>query len=374
MKKKVKNLIVGCGLSGVTIANKIATELDEEVLIIDARNHIAGNCYDFRDNNQICIHKYGAHIFHTDNKVVWDYVNQFAEWYPYMHEVIGIIDGTEVPIPFNLNSLYIVFPHSLAGRLEEKLIANFGYNIKVPILKLRESKDTELEFLAEYIYQKVFLGYTLKQWGLTPEEIDPTVTARVPVYISRDNRYFQNKYQAIPVDGYSALVEKMLSHPKIQVALNTNYQEIKETEYERLIYTGAIDEFFNYKYGELPYRSLMFKFVEFKREFYQKRAVVNYPENYDFTRIIEYKHFLHNKSDKTVVSFEYPLNFEFGKNERYYPILVKDNIQLYQKYLQEANKLQNVYFLGRLGDYQYFDMDKTIERALFLYQNLISHY
>lgn len=365
---KIKNLVVGCGLSGATIANKIATELDEEVLIIDTKHHIAGNCYDYIDENQIYIHKYGAHIFHTDNKKIWDYLSQFTEWHPYMHEVIGIIDGIEVPIPFNLNSLYKVFPLLLAHKLEKKLVQKFGYNTKVPILNLRKSEDKDLEFLAEYIYQKVFLGYTIKQWGLQPEEIDPSVTARVPVYVSKDNRYFQNKYQAIPQNGYSELVKGMLSHPKIQISLNTNYQKIKGNHYERLIYTGAIDEFFDYKYGELPYRSLMFKFVEYNQQFYQKKAVINYPENYDFTRIAEYKHFLNNVSEKTVVSFEYPQTFAIGKNERYYPVLLGDNLKLYAQYLAEAEKLKNVYFLGRLGDYKYYDMDKAVERALALFE------
>lgn len=367
---KIKNLVVGCGLSGATIANKIATELEEEVLIIDTKNHIAGNCYDYIDENQICIHKYGAHIFHTDDKKVWDYLSQFTEWHPYMHEVIGIIDGIEVPIPFNLNSLYKVFPEFLAHKMEKKLVQKFGYNTKVPILILRKSEDRDLEFLAEYIYQKVFLGYTIKQWGLQPEEIDPSVTARVPVYVSKDNRYFQNKYQAIPQNGYSELVKEMLSHPKIQISLNTNYKEIKENHYERLIYTGAIDEFFDYKYGELPYRSLMFRFVEYNQQFYQKKAVINYPENYDFTRIAEYKHFLNNVSEKTVISFEYPQKFVVGENERYYPVLLEDNLKLYNQYLAEAKTLKNVYFLGRLGDYKYYDMDKVVERALSLFESL----
>ena len=367
----VKNLIVGAGFSGTTIARKIATELNEEVLVIDARPHIAGNCYDYLDNNSICIHQYGTHIFHTNLKNVWNYVSQFTKWYPYMHQVKGYIDGQEVPIPFNLNSIHQVFPKSMADKLEQKLIDSFGFNVKVPILQLMGTGDKDLEFLANYIYEKVFLHYTLKQWGMKPEDLDPAVTGRVPIYISRDNRYFQDPYQGIPLEGYTKVIEKMLSHPKIQLQLNTKFEDIKDKVlYDRLFYTGPIDEFFNYELGHLPYRSLKFDFVEFDKPYFQSGACINYPNNYDFTRIGEYKYFLDNKSNKTVVSFEYPENFEQGKNERFYPIIKNENQALYKHYLEKANSLKNVYFLGRLGDYKYYDMDKTIARALELFEKI----
>ena len=367
----IKNLIVGCGFSGATLANKIATELNEDVLIIDAKPHIAGNCYDYWDKNGICVHQYGTHIFHTNLKNVWDYLSGFTKWYPYMHQVKGYIDGQEVPIPFNLNSINQIFPKSIAKNLEEKLIARFGFNVKVPILQLRQTGDKDLSFLADYVYEKVFLHYTLKQWNMKPEDLDPAVTGRVPVYISRDNRYFQDTYQGIPLEGYTKIIEKMLNQPKIQVKLNTKFEGIKDkVKFNRLFYTGPIDEFFDYELGELPYRSLKFDFVEFDKPYFQSNSVINYPNNYDFTRIGEYKYFLGKKSDKTVVSFEYPQPFENGKNERYYPIVKDENNELYAKYLEKANALPNVYFLGRLGDYKYYDIDKAVARSLDLFDKI----
>ena len=367
----IKNLIVGCGLSGIVLANRIANELNESVLIIDSKNHIAGTCYDFKDENGITVHQYGPHIFRTNSKEIWDYLSQYTQWRPFMHNVLGIIDGLEVPIPFNLNSLYKAFPPKLAERLEIKLIDEFGYNKKVPILELRNTQDRELNFLAEYIYKKVFLGYTVKQWDATPEQLDASVTGSVPVYISRDDRYFQEKYQAIPKEGYTRMFENMLNHPMIECRLNTPWQSVRETiQYERLFFTGAIDEFFDYRYGELPYRSLDIRFETLETEKYQNAPVVNYPENYDFTRITEYKYFLNEKSDKTVLSYEYPEAFAVGRNERIYPILNKDTQSRYNQYLEEAKKLPHVVFLGRLGAYRYYDMNRTIAGAFETFERL----
>ncbi len=366
---KVKNLIVGCGFSGATLAYKIATELKEEVLIIDSKNHIGGNCYDYWDNN-ICVHQYGTHIFHTNLKEVWDFISKFTNWYPYMHTVKGNIDGQEVPIPFNLNSIHQIFPKSIADTMENKLIGKFGFNIKVPILELRKAGDKDLEYLADYVYEKVFLNYTLKQWGLRPEDMDPAVTGRVPVYISRDNRYFQDTYQGIPLNGYTAIIEKMLDSTLIKTQLNTKYNDIKDKiQYEHLFYTGPIDEFFDYELGELPYRSLKFDFLKFDKPYFQSGSVINYPNNYNFTRIGEYKYFLDTRTDKTIVSYEYPQSYKKGKNERYYPIVKEENINLYNQYLEKAQSLKNTYFLGRLGDYKYYDMDKAIKRALEVFES-----
>lgn len=366
----VKNLVVGAGFSGATIANLIAEELGEEVLVIDKKNHIAGNCYDYRDKNGIMIHQYGSHIFHTKSEKVWKYLKQFTDFNTYMHKVIGILDGIETHIPFNFNTLYDVFPKTLASRLEQKLLDIFEVNSKVPILEFQKQDDDDLKFLANYVYEKIFLHYTTKQWGVSPEEVDGAVTARVPVYLSKDNRYFQDKYQGIPLEGYTKVVEKMLSHKNIKVKLNTDFKDIKEDDFERIFYTGPIDEFFNYKFGQLPYRSVNFKFETYDKEYYQQNACVNYPCNYDFTRIHEYKYYLDDKSDKTVIAKEYSEFFELGKNERYYPIPKAENSQLYEKYLQEAKQKTNVYFLGRLGDYKYYDMDKAILRAMELFEEI----
>lgn len=354
------NLIVGCGISGAAIARLLA-DMGENVVVIDSKEHIAGNIYDYYDDG-ICVHKYGTHIFHTSNKQVWDFVSRFCQWYPYQHKVRGLIDGQIVPIPFNLNTLHTVFPKSIADRIENKLLDKFGLNVKVPILELRKTNDQDLQFLAQYIYDKIFLEYTLKQWGQKPEDIDASVSGRVPVYISRDDRYFQDKYQGIPIGGYTKMIEKMLDHPNITVKLNTPFS--KDMGYDRLFWTGSIDEFFDYQYGELPYRSERFEFIKYPFSKLQDAAVVNYPCNYDWTRIGEYKYFLNDQSDKTIVSYEYPEVFENGKNERFYPITNEANNALYNKYMNLAQNVPNVYFCGRLGDYKYYDMDKAVMRAI----------
>lgn len=358
-----RHLIVGCGITGAVLAERIARELKEEVVIIDKRKTIGGNCYDyFKDN--ICIHKYGAHIFHTDNRDVWNYLGRFTNWHPYMHEVKAIVDGIEIPVPFNLNSLHLVFPKNMANSLENKLIEKFGYGKKISILELKKTNDKELEYLSNYIYNRVFLGYTLKQWETTPEELDPSITARVPIYISKDNRYFQNKYQGIPLNGYTEMIKNILKNKLISIGLNTDFRSFKNKEgFDKIWYTGAIDEYFNYEYGELSYRSLRFDFRTVKTKYYQNNSVINYPENYDFTRIAEYKYFLNNKSNRTIISFEYPEKYN-GSNERYYPILNEENNRLYHKYLEKAKNIKNLTFLGRLGDYKYYDMDKAVERVL----------
>lgn len=363
------NLVVGCGFSGATMARKIAEELNQKVVIIDAKPHIAGNAFDYEDKNGIMIHKYGSHIFHTNLENVWQFVTRFSKFNTYMHKVIALIDGVETNIPFNFRTLYDVFPHTLAQRMEEKLLARFEYNKKVPILEFQKQEDEDLKFLANYVYEKVFLHYTTKQWGVSPNEVDGAVTARVPVYLSCDPRYFQDKYQGIPLNGYTELVKNMINHPNIELRLNTRYEDVSE-QFDRVFYTGPIDEFFNYEFGELPYRSVYFKFEEYDKEYYQSNACVNYPCNYDFTRIHEYKYYLDNKSPKTVIAKEYSEFFERGKNERYYPIPNEKSAELYTQYLNKAKELKNVYFLGRLGDYKYYDMDKAINRALELFDEV----
>lgn len=365
-----KNLVVGAGFSGAVIANLIANKLEEDVLVIDKKNHIAGNCYDYRDKNGIMIHKYGSHIFHTSNEKVWSFLKQFTDFNTYMHKVIGYIDGIETHIPFNFNTLYDVFPETLSKRLEEKLLEKFEINSKVPILEFQKQDDEDLKFLANYVYEKIFLHYTTKQWGVSPNEVDGAVTARVPVYLSKDDRYFQDKYQGIPLEGYTKVIKKMLSHKKIKIKLNTDFKKFKTKNYKRIFYTGPIDEFFDYEFGQLPYRSVNFKFEEYEKEFYQSNACINYPCNYDFTRIHEYKHYLNDNSPKTVIAKEYSEFFELGKNERYYPIPKDENKALYNKYLEKSKNLKNIYFLGRLGDYQYYDMDKAIARALEVFNSI----
>lgn len=366
---KYDNLIVGCGFSGATLARKIVQELGESVLIIDKKNHVAGNCYDYKNDDGISVHYYGPHIFHTNDEKIWNFVNQFASWHKYEHEVEAYIDGQQVCVPFNLNSIHKTFSENTAVNIENKLIENYAKEAKVPILELEQQNDEDLRFLAEYVYEKVFLNYTQKQWGVSPKDIDKSVTARVPVCVSYDNRYFQDKYQGIPQCGYTKLVENILNHDLIEVRLGVDFKEVQdEIEYDRLIYTGAIDEFFDYKFGELPYRSLKFNFETLDKEYFQNKAVVNYPNDEDYTRITEFKHFLNEQSEKTVIVKEYPQEFKLGQDDRYYPILNEENFELYKKYLIEAEHLPETYFLGRLGDYKYYNMDAAIERAFELFE------
>lgn len=367
-------LIVGCGFSGAVLAERIASQLDKKVLIVDKRNHIGGNAYDYYDENGILVHKYGPHIFHTNSKKVVDYLSNFTEWKPYFHRVLAVVEGKKIPIPFNLNSLYKLFPKNFASKLEDELISSFGFGIKIPILKLKESASGNLKFLADYIYQNVFYGYTLKQWELKPDELDPSVTARVPVYISRDNRYFQDTYQIMPKDGYTKMFEKMLSHKNIKILLQTDYKEIiNYVKFNKMIFTGPIDEFFDYSFGELPYRSLSFVFENHKSINFQEVGQINYPNNNDFTRITEFKYLTGQKSDHTTIAFEFPKKYLREKGlTPYYPIPKEENNNIYNHYLTETKKLSSVIFCGRLADYKYYNMDQVVARAFTVFEKEVA--
>lgn len=382
-------IIIGAGLAGCVIAERIANILDKKVLIIEKRNHIGGNCFDFYNKDGILIHKYGPHIFHTDMKDVWDYLSNFTEWDDYEHEVLGFIDGKKVPIPFNLNSLYSLLPKSQAENLEKKLVTRFGLNVKIPILELKSVDDKELKDLADLIYKKIYLNYTSKQWGLSPEKLDPQVTGRVPVHISKDNRYFQDYYQSMPKDGFTKLIENMINNPNIEVILDTDFKEIIEIDHQKrdlytngekfngkLIYTGKIDELFNYKFGELPYRSLKFKFETLNQRYFQEVGTINYPNDHDFTRITEFKHITGQRDIKTTIVKEYPQKYEKdikGKDIPYYPIPMKENDDLYKKYRRKAQDFENIIFLGRLGEYKYYSMNDTIIKALKVFKEKIAN-
>ncbi|MFC5447350.1 UDP-galactopyranose mutase [Paenibacillus aestuarii] len=370
---KVDWVIVGSGFTGATLAEQLASQLNQNVLVIEKRDHIGGNSYDCYDEHGILIHKYGSHTFHTNSSMVWNYLSQFTQWRPYFHEVRVVVDGKKVPVPFNLNSLYALFPQKYAEKLEELLIQHFGFNVKVPILKLRESASGELAFLADYIYQNVFYKYTMKHWQLDPEQLDRSVTARVPVYISRDNRYFQDKYQGLPKHGYTPLFQRMLKHPNIKLLLNTDYRDvIDQIQFKRMIYTGPIDAYFNYMHGTLPYRTLRFEFDTLDQEFYQEVGTVNYGLEYDYTRVLEQKHLTGQKSPKTTISYVYPEEYIAGKSDPYYPIPREENKELYRLYQAEAEKIKDkVLFAGRLADYKYYNMDQAVARALTLFKEIV---
>lgn len=375
-------IIVGAGYAGSVMAERIATQLNKKVLIIEKRNHIAGNCFDFKDDNNIRIHKYGPHLFHTEKKKVIDYLSQFTSWDIYNHKVLAVIDGKKVPIPFNINTLYEVFPNTKAKKLEEKLMSEFDYNSKIPILELKNSKDKDLQFLADFVYEKIFVHYTAKQWGMKPEDMDGAVTARVPIFVGRDDRYFNDKYQVVPKNGYTKLFEKMLNHKNIKLMLNTDFNEVcqitengfmlMESEFKgKIIYTGQIDELFDYKFGDLPYRSVDMKFETIDKEYYQEATTVNYPNNYDFTRITEFKHIHAIKSDKTTILKEYPKEYIKGKDTPYYPIFTDENQKKYNQYFEYSKRWSNLILLGRLAEYKYYDMDDMVERVLEVFEKEI---
>ncbi len=371
-------VVIGAGFAGSVMAERIATQLGKKVLIIEKRKHIAGNCYDRKDENNILIHQYGPHLFHTNNKKVVEYLSQFTEWDIYDHKVLVMIDGKKVPIPFNFNTLYEVFPHSLTQTLEKKLLKEYTYNSKVPSLELKKSTDKDLQFLADFIYEKIFVHYTAKQWGMKPEEMDTAVTARVPVLVGRDDRYFNDTYQILPSGGYTKLFECMLDHENIKLMLNTDFKEVMkingndfylfDQKFEgTLIYTGQIDELFDYRFGNLPYRSVEMKFETVGKEYYQETATVNYPNNYDFTRITEFKHIHPVKSNKTTILKEYPQEYKPNKNTPYYPIFTDENQKKYSQYLEYSKQFENLILTGRLAEYKYYDMDDMVKRALDLF-------
>lgn len=367
---KIKNLIIWAWLSWIVLAQRIAEEKNEKVLIIEKRNHIWWNCYDYYDENGILIHKYWPHIFHTDLEDVWNYVNKFTEFTNFQHKVLWYIDWNLIPIPFNLNSIYQSFSLELAKKLEETLLKYYEYNSKVSIQELREKAKQEdnkdLNFLAWYIFEKVFKNYTIKQWWITADEINPDVLKRVPIVISKDNRYFpHNKYQWMPKKWYTKMFEKMLDNKKIKILLNTDYKDvISEIKYEKLYFTWPIDEFFNFKYWKLDYRKTLYKLEEYNKKSFQENVVINYPNDYEYTRITEFKKFYPDSPifniEKTVICKEIPWIWEIDA----YPVETKENLEILEKYKKEAKKHKNVYFLWRLANYKYFDMDKTIKNVL----------
>jgi len=369
-------IIVGAGFAGSVIAERIASQLDKKVLVIEKKSHIGGHCFDYKDENGILIHKYGPHLFHTNNKKVFDYLSNFTEWQIYNHKVLGYIDGKKVSLPFNFNTIEQLFPKVLSEKLIAKLLEYFQINTKVPILELKKIQNSDLRFLSDYIYEKVFLNYTAKQWGKKPEEIDPEVTSRVPIFIGRDDRYFNDTYQAVPLFGYTKLFESMLNHKNIKLLLNTDYKEVINIDFQnkkmylfnnefngKLIFTGPIDELFEYTYGVLQYRSLKIVTKTINTAFFQEAATVNYPNNYDFTRITEFKHIHPINSVNTTIMYEYPDEYVQGKTP-YYSMFTTEAKMQYEKYFELSQTIKNLFLVGRLAEYRYYDMDDVVKRAL----------
>lgn len=359
---KYHYLIVGTGFAGATLARKLADD-GKKVLIIDRRNHIGGNSYDYYNEFGVLVHKYGPHYFRTNRKDVWDFLSNFTEWRYYQYVVKTFVDGQLFDLPINLNTINQFYCVNLSS-FEVK---DFLERIKVKIEKPQNCEEQVLSQVGRDIYEKFFKNYTIKQWKTDPKNLDPSITARIPVRFNRDPRYFSDYYQAMPKYGYHKLFDNLLHHENITIELSTDYYEVKNSfKFENLIYTGCIDEFFNFKFGNLGYRSLSFEFETFNQEYYQGYSQVNYPNEYDFTRIVEIKHATGQNCDKTTIVREYPQ--EIG--EPYYPILTLENSLIYEQYLNEARQLDNVYFVGRLAQFKYLNMDQAVKEAFCLYNHL----
>jgi UDP-galactopyranose mutase len=357
-------LIVGAGYAGSVLAQKLAKESNKKVLIIDKRDHIGGNAYDFYNESGILIHKYGPHIFHTNSKDVFDYLSQFTKWRNYEHRVLASVEGSFLPIPINLDTINNLYGFQFNAFELEKYFESIA-EVKE---HLKTSEDVVVSKVGRDLYEKFFRGYTRKQWGLDPSELNASVTARVPIRTNRDDRYFTDIYQAMPVHGYTRMFQNMLNHPNIKIMLNTDYKDIINIiPFREMIFTGPIDEFFNYKFGKLPYRSLHFEFETHDLPFYQKVGTINYPNEHKFTRITEFKYLSGQVHPKTTIVSEYPQAI----GDPYYPVPQKENNDLYAKYEKLAKDTRkDVYFVGRLATYKYYNMDQVVAQALSLYKKI----
>lgn len=357
-------LIVGAGLAGAVLAERLASEGKKRVLLMDKRGHIAGNTFDHYNHDGILVHKYGPHIFHTNSKEVFDYLSRFTEWRAYEHHVLASVDGQLVPIPINLNTINKLYGLNLCN---DEVKEFFASRIEKKD-GIRTSEDVVVNAVGRELYEKFFKHYTRKQWGLDPSELDASVTARVPTRTNKDNRYFTDTYQAMPLHGYTAMFEKMLKHPNINILLNADFREVGDSiRYKKLIFTGPIDEYFDFCYGKLPYRSIDFKFETFDKERYQETGTVNFPNSQPYTRITEFKYLTGQKHDKTSVVYEFPV----ADGDPYYPIPRPENQEIYNKYKALASKEVNTFFSGRLGTYKYYNMDQVIAQSLTLFKKLM---
>lgn len=374
-------IIVGAGFAG-SVSARVLAEKGKKVLVLEEREHVGGNAYDGLDEHGVLVHIYGPHIFHTCSKEVFDFLKRFADFTPYHHKVVGNIHGKLIPIPFNLNSLSMVYEKEKAERIEKALLSQYEEEENVPILTLRESENEEIRELADYIYENVFLHYTMKQWGVSPSEIDPAVTARVPVALTRKDGYFKDTYQAMPDGGFTKLFENMLNHENITLRLSVNALSLIELKGGKIyfegkefsggvIYSGMVDVLFGRRFGSLPYRALRFDFEHHKIASYQDEAVVNYTVSEDFTRITEFKKLTGQKVEGTTIIKEYSFPYEpEGELLPYYAVLNEDNKKLYQAYKALASEYKNLYLLGRLAEYKYYNMDAITKMALDLAKKL----
>lgn len=356
-------LIVGAGFAGSVLAERLATRSNKKVLIVDKRSHIAGNAYDHYNEEGILVHKYGPHIFHTNSKDVFEYLSNFTEWRPYEHRVLASVDGQLVPMPINLDTINKLYGLSLNSFEVEQFFESQAEEVPV----IRTSEDVVVSKVGRQLYEKFFKNYTRKQWGLDPSELDKSVTSRVPTRTNRDDRYFTDTYQAMPLHGYTRMFERLLDHPNIKVMLNTDYHDIIDfIPFKEMIFTGPVDEYFDFKYGKLPYRSLEFKHETLNVEQHLAAPVVNFPNDNLYTRITEFKALTGQKHPKTALVYEYPK----AEGDPYYPVPRLENAELYNQYKKLADETPNVHFVGRLATYKYYNMDQVVAQALTLYKKL----
>ncbi|WP_108820895.1 UDP-galactopyranose mutase, partial [Xanthomonas fragariae] len=357
--------VVGAGFAGSVLAERLATGLGKRVLVVDRRPHIGGNAYDFHDDAGVLIHRYGPHIFHTNAQRIVDYLSNFTQWRPYEHRVLAQVGEQQVPIPINMTTLNRLYGLQLTT---EEEAAAFLASRAEPVADIQTSEDVVINQVGHALYETFFRGYTRKQWGLDPSQLDKSVTSRVPTRTNDDDRYFTDTFQQMPLHGYTRMFERMLDHPNIKVMLNTCYREIRdELDYDQLVYSGPVDEYFDYCYGKLPYRSLKFEHSTLDQEHFQAVATINYPaEDVAYTRITEYKHLTGQQHPKTSLTREYPS----AEGDPYYPIPRAENTELYRRYERLAAETPKVTFLGRLGTYKYYNMDQVVGQALALYKRI----
>jgi UDP-galactopyranose mutase len=358
-------MIVGAGFAGSVLAERLASQAHKRVLVVEKRNHIGGNAYDCFDDAGVLIHQYGPHIFHTNSSDVFTYLSQFTQWRPYQHRVLASVNGQLVPIPINLDTINTLY----GTRLTSFEVEAFFASVAEPRDPIRTSEDVVVSRVGRELYEKFFKHYTRKQWGLDPSELDAAVTSRVPVRTNRDDRYFTDTYQAMPLRGFTRMFERMLAHPNIKVLLNADYREVRDViPHAEVIYTGPIDEYFDYRFGRLPYRSLEFHFETRDTPQHQPVAVINYPNEYAYTRVTEFKHLTGQVHPKTTLVTEYPR----AEGDPYYPVPRPENAERYKQYKALADATPGVHFVGRLATYKYYNMDQVVAQALATYERLAS--
>jgi UDP-galactopyranose mutase len=356
-------VIVGAGFAGAVVAERLASQLSMRVLVVEKREHVGGNAYDCTNTAGLMVQNYGPHIFHTGNREVFEYLSQFTGWNQYEHRVLACVDGKQVYLPVNIETLEVLYGRPFTAESARAFLDER----KVRVDAIRNARDAVVSQVGQELYEKIFRNYTRKQWGCLPEDLEPAVTARLPVRLNRDTRYFTDDYQGLPSHGFTAMFERMLDNSNIELMLATNYRHvIDKLSFKKLIYTGPIDDYFDCKFGRLPYRSLEFCFETKDCQLYQRAGVVNYPNDHDYTRITEFKHLYCQSSSRTTICREYPRS----EGEPYYPIPGGQCRRLYEAYAAEARHLRDVHFVGRLAEYRYMNMDEVVASALNLFDVL----